>query len=139
MPSWICHISALNLSSRISADWDSMAVLIPAFYIYLTAILRVAGLQKQAGNDIQLQAEILFQNVYGRGLSPNNTKPISKYLSWCVCPIHPDNPVSICIALFELTPSLLFVLSLFAGMLADKGLFLFYAFKRHCSCSDMRG
>lgn len=37
--------SRLGLNGRL---------LIPAFYIYLTATLRVAGLQMQADNDVQL-------------------------------------------------------------------------------------
>lgn len=80
--SHFCFKSVFQDFSRLGLNGR---LLIPAFYIYLTATLRVAGLQMQAGNDVQLQAEILFQNVYGRGLSPNITKPISKYLSWCVC------------------------------------------------------
>lgn len=54
---------ALNEFCRISAGWDSMAILILAFHVYLTVILCMAGLHIQVGNDAQLQAQILFQNV----------------------------------------------------------------------------
>lgn len=95
-----CHIFCFKM---VFQDFSSMALNGLPF--------TSTWLQIGAGNDVRPQAEILFQNVYGGGLSPNSAKPISKYLGWCACPIHPDNPVSICIALFGLTPSLLFVVS----------------------------
>lgn len=140
MTNWICHISALNVSFRMSADWDSMAISVPTFHISLPHHHPARGWITDTGGErcpntwLRSYYRMYMEDDFLQtALSPSvNT-------SAGVCPIHPDNPVSICVALFELTPSLLFVLSLFAGMLADKGLFLFYAFKRHCSCSDVQG
>lgn len=119
MRSWICHFFflfffALKWFFRLSAGWDSIAILILAFYIYLTRILHVAGLHIQVGSDANSRLKSYFTMYKEEDFHQTTLSP-SVNTSAGVCPIHPDNPVSICIALFELTPSLLFVLSLFAG------------------------
>lgn len=48
----------------------------------------MAGLHIQGENILRQQTEILFQNVYGRRLSPNTIEPNSKYLSWFAA--HPS-------------------------------------------------